>query len=129
MGAASGFASVRPTVQADSQTNRATGLIGPLQFQPAKQLSIRGHDDGGEAHCDCTHTHRQVNPLANEKTSCDRDSDKVITSRGSLRTSTIPADSIATSVPAPIAIPTSAVASAGASFTPSPTMATFLPPA
>jgi len=38
------------------------------------------------------------------------------TSRGSLRTSTIPADSMATSVPAPIAIPTSAVASAGASF-------------
>ena len=36
------------------------------------------------------------------------------TSRGSLVTSTIPADSIDTSVPAPMAIPTSAVASAGA---------------
>ena len=35
----------------------------------------------------------------------------------------MPADSTATSVPAPIAIPTSAVASAGASFTPSPTIA------
>lgn len=31
-------------------------------------------------------------------------------------------------VPAPIAIPTSAVANAGASFTPSPTMATLFPP-
>ena len=36
--------------------------------------------------------------------------------------------STATSVPAPMAIPTSAVASAGASFTPSPTMATLRPP-
>ena len=41
----------------------------------------------------------------------------------------MPADSIATSVPAPIAIPTSAVAMAGASLTPSPTMATLRPPA
>ena len=40
----------------------------------------------------------------------------------------MPADSTATSVPAPMAIPTSAVASAGASFTPSPTMATLRPP-
>mmetsp|Transcript_1415 Transcript_1415/g.1911 ORF Transcript_1415/g.1911 Transcript_1415/m.1911 type:complete len:330 (+) Transcript_1415:2451-3440(+) len=37
------------------------------------------------------------------------------------------ADSIATSVPAPIAIPTSALASAGESFTPSPIMATRKP--
>ncbi len=36
--------------------------------------------------------------------------------------------STATSVPAPIAMPTSAVARAGASFTPSPTIATFRPP-
>src|SRR5256885_14353753 len=50
------------------------------------------------------------------------------TSRGSLRTRTMPADSTATSVPAPIAIPTSAVARAGASLTPSPTIATLLPP-
>jgi hypothetical protein len=35
--------------------------------------------------------------------------------------------STATSVPAPMAIPMSAVASAGASFTPSPTIATFFP--
>src|ERR687891_2012714 len=37
------------------------------------------------------------------------------------------ADSMATSVPAPRAIPTSAWTSAGASFTPSPTMATTFP--
>jgi len=37
------------------------------------------------------------------------------------------ADSIATSVPAPIAIPTSAATRAGASFTPSPTIATVRP--
>src|SRR3989344_8776800 len=36
-------------------------------------------------------------------------------------------DSIATSVPEPMAIPTSAPASAGASLIPSPTKATFLP--
>src|SRR6202163_1071024 len=41
--------------------------------------------------------------------------------------STTAAVSMATSVPAPIAIPTSACASAGASFTPSPTMATLSP--
>ena len=40
-----------------------------------------------------------------------------------------PADAMATSVPAPIAIPTSAWANAGASFTPSPTMATLRPSA
>ena len=37
----------------------------------------------------------------------------------------MPADSTATSVPAPMAMPTSAVASAGASLTPSPTIATL----
>src|SRR2546429_233444 len=49
------------------------------------------------------------------------------TSRGSFRTRTMSADSIATSVPAPIAIPTSAWTRAGASFTPSPTIATRCP--
>ena len=42
------------------------------------------------------------------------------TSRGSLRTSTMSPASTATSVPAPIAMPTSAATRAGASFTPSP---------
>ncbi len=52
----------------------------------------------------------------------------VETSSRSLRISTISADSMATSVPAPMAMPTSARARAGASLMPSPTMATFLPP-
>ena len=50
-----------------------------------------------------------------------------VTLRGSLEARTTPADSMATSVPAPMAIPTSARASAGASLTPSPTMATVRP--
>src|SRR5260370_40253440 len=45
---------------------------------------------------------------------------------GSLRTRTMSPAWTATSVPAPIAISTSAVTSPGASFTPSPTMATLL---
>ena len=49
------------------------------------------------------------------------------TSNKSLLIKTISADSIATSVPLPIAIPISAWAKAGASFIPSPTMATNLP--
>ena len=49
------------------------------------------------------------------------------TERGSSLASTTPADSIATSVPAPMAMPTSARARAGASLTPSPTMATVNP--
>src|ERR1700730_2485228 len=48
------------------------------------------------------------------------------TSKGSLFISTMSALSIATSVPAPIAKPTSAWVKAGASFTPSPTIPTFL---
>jgi hypothetical protein len=31
-----------------------------LQFQPAKQLRIRRHYDGGQAHCDCTIAHSQI---------------------------------------------------------------------
>ena len=46
----------------------------------------------------------------------------------SLFISTISADSMATSVPAPMAMPTSALVRAGASLMPSPIMATFLPP-
>src|SRR5712691_1306366 len=48
-------------------------------------------------------------------------------SSGSERISTTFAVSTATSVPAPIAIPTSAWARAGASLTPSPTIATLRP--
>ena len=49
------------------------------------------------------------------------------TSIRSLFINTMSADSIAMSVPAPMAMPTSARASAGASLMPSPTIATFLP--
>src|SRR5660397_139153 len=49
------------------------------------------------------------------------------TLRGSFFTSTTSADSMATSVPAPMAMPTSAWTRAGASFTPSPTMPTSSP--
>lgn len=49
------------------------------------------------------------------------------TSSRSFRISTTWAASTATSVPAAIAIPTSACASAGESFTPSPTIATRIP--
>ena len=49
------------------------------------------------------------------------------TSIGSERISTTSADSMAMSVPAPMATPTSARMSAGASLMPSPTIATTLP--
>ena len=49
------------------------------------------------------------------------------TSSGLFFTRMIPADSMATSVPLPMAMPTSARVRAGASFTPSPTIATRLP--
>lgn len=117
-------------------------------FQTAQKLGVQRDDHRRRAHGNRTDAHRQVDSPADEEPCCDRDGDQIVgrrpdqildpardnsiaptTSRGSLRTSTIPADSTATSVPAPIAIPTSAVASAGASFTPSATIATFLPPA
>ena len=56
-----------------------------------------------------------------------RGGSRATTPRGSFEASTTPADSMATSVPAPMAMPTSARASAGASLTPSPTMATVRP--
>ena len=51
----------------------------------------------------------------------------VDTSIKSLFIKTISADSIATSVPLPMAIPISACAKAGASLIPSPTIPTFTP--
>ena len=38
-----------------------------LQFQAAKQLSVRGYDDGGQAHRDRTHTHGEIESPADEK--------------------------------------------------------------
>src|SRR5712692_3498422 len=124
-----------------------------LQLKSAKQLSVGGDDDGGEAHRNRPHAHREIESPVDEQASGDRNRDNVIgrrphqvldhfsiggagqfdrthdIARIATHERTIPADSIATSVPAPMAIPTLAVASAGASFTPSPTMATRLPPA
>src|SRR3954466_2995860 len=51
----------------------------------------------------------------------------LVTPRGSLDARMTPADSMATSVPAPMARPTAARASAGASLTPSPTISTRRP--
>src|SRR5438128_1308438 len=121
------------------------------QFQAAQELRVHRHDDRRHAHGDRPHAHGQIQSPADKNPGSYRYGNQVVsrrpneilnhflyvardnsiaptTSRGSLRTSTIPADSIATSVPAPIAIPTSAVARAGASFTPSSTIATLLPP-
>jgi len=49
-----------------------------LQFQPAKQLCIRSHDDGGEAHCDRTDAHGQIESPSDEEACCDRNGDNVI---------------------------------------------------
>src|SRR5712691_7638992 len=48
------------------------------QLQSAKQLRVCSHNDSGQAHRDRTHTHGELKSPANEKTSGDRDSDKVI---------------------------------------------------
>ena len=54
-------------------------LVGRVpQFHPAEQLCIRGHDDGGETHCDCPNAHGQIESPSDEKASCDRDGKKVI---------------------------------------------------
>src|SRR6266851_8775490 len=52
-----------------------------LEFQPTKQLRIRSHNDGGEAHCDCTNAHRQIESPSDEKASRERDGDKGIRGR------------------------------------------------
>ena len=49
-----------------------------LQLKAAKQLSVGGYDDGGEAHRDRPHTHREIESPVDEKTSSDRNSDDVI---------------------------------------------------
>src|SRR6267143_3469859 len=48
------------------------------QLQSAKQLRVCSHNNSGQAHRDRTHTHGELESPANEKTSGDRDSDKVI---------------------------------------------------
>ena len=49
-----------------------------LQLKSAKQLSIGGYDDGGKAHRDRPHTHREIESPMDEKASSDRNSDNVI---------------------------------------------------
>jgi hypothetical protein len=49
-----------------------------LQLESAKQLSVRGYDDGRQAHRDCTDTHRAIKPPADKKTSRDWNGDQVI---------------------------------------------------
>ena len=49
-----------------------------LQLKAAKQLSVGGYDDGGEAHRDRPHTHREIESPVDEKASSDRNSDNVI---------------------------------------------------
>src|SRR6266481_1772952 len=52
-----------------------------LQLQYAKQLSVRSYDDGGQAHRDCAHTHGEIKPPADEKTSRDWNGHQVISGR------------------------------------------------
>src|SRR5260370_7759805 len=52
-----------------------------LQLQYAKQLSVRSYDDGGQAHRDCAHTHGEIKPPADEKTSRDWNGYQVINAR------------------------------------------------
>jgi len=52
-----------------------------LQLKSAKQLSVGGYDDGGQAHRDRPHTHREIESPVDEKASSDRNSDNVIRRR------------------------------------------------
>src|SRR5216684_1113959 len=52
-----------------------------LQLQYAKQLSVRSYDNGGQAHRDCAHTHGEIKPPADEKTSRDWNGYQVISGR------------------------------------------------
>jgi len=52
-----------------------------LQLKSAKQLSVGGYDDGGQAHRDRPHTHREIESPVDEKAGSDRDSDDVIRRR------------------------------------------------
>src|SRR5215469_7710861 len=101
------------------------------EFETPEKLCVERHNNCGEIHGQCTHTHGEVDSPSNKQSSSRRDGNHVIgrcpqqildhfsvrgprefdcayNVAGSLRTRTIPADSTATSVPAPIAIPTSA---------------------
>jgi len=49
-----------------------------LQLQSPKQLRIHSHDHSGSAHGNCTDAHGQINSPPDEKASCNRDGDNVI---------------------------------------------------
>ncbi len=51
------------------------------QIQSAKQLGVCSHDDGGSTHRDGAHTHGEIDPPADEKTSGDRYGDQIISCR------------------------------------------------
>jgi hypothetical protein len=50
---------------------------GARQLKSAKQLSVGGYDDGGQAHRDRPYTHREIESPVDEKASSDRNSDNV----------------------------------------------------
>ena|ERR1700693_4097751 len=52
-----------------------------LEFQSAKELRVRSHDDGGETHGDRANTHGQIESPTDKKPCCDRYGDKVINGR------------------------------------------------
>ena len=49
-----------------------------LQLRSAKQLSVGGYDDGGQAHRDRPHIHREIESPVDEKASSDRNSDNIV---------------------------------------------------
>src|ERR1700686_1048064 len=57
-------------------TGRAQSVV--WQVKSAKQLSVRGYDDGGQAHRDRPHTHGEIESPVDEKAGSNRNSDKVI---------------------------------------------------
>ena len=57
-------------------TGVAKGVV--LQLKSAKQLSVGGYDDGGQAHRHRPHTHGEIESPVDEKAGSNRNSDKVI---------------------------------------------------
>jgi hypothetical protein len=145
---AASCAGCRPKVR----SRLACGLLlaGSEETRSAQQLRIDRHHYGRKAHQNRAHGWRKRDPGPRKNAGSQRyrecvvpsgpgevlnhlairrlgQADHALHSLGSSDTRTTPADSIATSVPAPIAIPTCARARAGASLTPSPTIATSRP--
>src|SRR5580700_7737035 len=78
--AGAGFETLRnPSPVRIGSTGMAQSVV--LQLKSAKQLSVGGYDDGGQAHRDRPHTHREIESPVDEKASSDRNSDDVIRRR------------------------------------------------